>query len=217
MVPPIHAAGEPSAALVKRIAPTSGVLHRLQSARGPRPHHGANAVLLRRETIMRCWKFLLPSLLGLACVQAVAGCYTVYDQSNRIMFQSSKPPVDMSLPLHETVPARFPGGAMVFDIDGGCPVVSSVAMGNGGMVTTTSSPLLTDTATARRLNLPHQQVGNNIALVPAATVRMEPGVTVVPATAVASKSTRDTIITEFRNPAITITRRGDEMVLSENR
>lgn len=166
---------------------------------------------------MRCLKFLVPSLLALASMQAFSGCYTVYDQSNRVMFQSDKPPVDMSRPLHETVPARFPGGTMVFDIDGGCPVVSSVAMGNGGPITTTLSPLLTDTATARRLHLPHRQVGDNIALVPPATVRMEPGVTVVPATAVASKSTYDTVITEFRNPAITVTRRGDEMIVSETR
>jgi hypothetical protein len=166
---------------------------------------------------MRAWKFLLPSLLAVACAQAFAGCYTVYDSSNRIMFQSEKPPVDMSRPLHETVPARFPGGSMVFDTDGICPVVSSVALGNGGMVTRTSSPLLTDAATARRLGLPHQQLQGNIALVPAATVNMEPGVTVVPAAAVASKSTRETIITEYRNPPVTVTRRGDETIISEAR
>jgi hypothetical protein len=167
---------------------------------------------------MRRWKIVLTSLLGLACAQAFAGCYTVYDANNRIMYQSDKAPVDMSRPLHETVPARFPGGSMVFDTDGSCPVVSSVAMGNGGPVTRTSSPLLTDEATARRLRLPHQRVGANIALVPAATVNMEPGVTVVPAAAVASKSTRNgTVITEYRDPPVTVTRRGDEIIVSENR
>src|SRR5205085_575638 len=102
----------------------------------------------RRESIMRRWKsVLLVPLLGLASLQALA-CYTVYDRGNRVMWQGDKPPVDMSRPLGETVPARFPGGQLVFDDSPVCPVVSSVAIGNGGFVSTTSSPLLTDEKTA---------------------------------------------------------------------
>lgn len=167
---------------------------------------------------MRRWKSaVLVPLLGLASLQALA-CYTVYDRNNRVMWQGDKPPVDMSRPLSETVPARFPGGQLVFDDSGTCPVVSSVAIGNGGMVTRTASPLLTDEKTARELGLPHRSLGRNIAMVPPQAAAMEPGVTVVPSATVASKSTRyDTVITEYRNPPVTVIRRGDEFIVSEAR
>ncbi|MEJ6022659.1 hypothetical protein [Ramlibacter sp. PS4R-6] len=173
---------------------------------------------------MRRWKpIVLVPLLGLASLQALA-CYTVYDRNNRVMWQGDKPPVDMSRPLSETVPVRFPGGQMVFDDSPTCPVVSSVAMGNGGFVTATNSPLLTDQKTARELRLPHRMVGENIAMVPAQAVAMEPGVTVVPSVTVASKSpdTRTmgapgAVITEYRNPPLTVIRRGNEIIVTEQR
>ena len=65
-------------------------------------------------------RILFGSLLAAASLQAMA-CYTVYDRSNRIMYQGEQPPVDMSLPIHETLPARFPGGHMVFDSDDRLP------------------------------------------------------------------------------------------------
>jgi hypothetical protein len=130
--------------------------------------------------------FLAISLCSLAA-PAFAACYTVYDGSNRIVYQSDKPPVDMSLPLHETVPKRFPGGQLVFDVDGSCPVVSPVAQGDGGPITRTSSPLLTDQPTAKRLHVSHRVV-DGVAVIPPAEVIMKPGVTVVPSTAVASKN-----------------------------
>lgn len=99
---------------------------------------------------------LLASLLGLAW--PALACYTVYDSSSRILYQSDRPPVDMSLPLHETLPARFPGGLLVFDLSAECPVVSSVAMGDGGPITGTSSPLLTNQPTARRMGAPSGSV-----------------------------------------------------------
>jgi len=167
---------------------------------------------------MRCWKSWLVPALGLVSLQAFAGCYTVYDRSNHVMYQSDKAPVDMSLPLHDTLPARFPGGSLVFDTEGTCPVVSPVAMGNGGPITRTSSPLLTDEGTAQRLGLPHRKVGPNVAVVPPSAVAMEPGVTVVPAATVASKSPRrDTVISDYHTPPVTVIRRGDEVVVSENR
>jgi hypothetical protein len=96
-----------------------------------------------------CRHLLLASLLGLAAWPALA-CYTVYDSANRILYQSDKPPVDMSRPLHETLPQRFPGGLLVFDEGAECLVVSPVAMGDGGPVTRALSPLLSDENTARR-------------------------------------------------------------------
>jgi hypothetical protein len=166
---------------------------------------------------MRRWtSILLVPLLGLASAQAIA-CYTVYDANNRVLYQSDKPPVDMSRPLHETIPARFPGGQMVFDDSSVCPVVSSVAIGNGGPVTRTSSPLLTDEKTARELGLPHRKLGANIAMVPARAVAMDPGVTVVQATPAPKSRRNETVITEYRDSGITVTRRGDEVIVSEVR
>lgn len=90
------------------------------------------------STSLLSWP-LMPSarlLLGLACatgsLQAAAQCYTVYDQSNRVVYHAAQSPVDMSRPLSETVPQAFPGGHMVFDNFSACselrpltPVVSA--------------------------------------------------------------------------------------------
>jgi hypothetical protein len=167
---------------------------------------------------MRRWKLLLVPLLGLASLQAMA-CYTVFDRDNRVLYQSGDPPVDMSRPLHETLPTRFPAGAqLVFDTQSECaPVISTLAMGNGAPVTRTQSPLLTDERTARRLGLPHRMLANNIAVVPPAAVAMEPGVNVLPAGRVVARARTDTVITEYRNPPVTVVRRGDEVIVSENR
>jgi len=53
--------------------------------------------------------------LSLASVQAMAQCYTVYDRDERVVYQGRESPVDMSRPLHETVPGLFPGGHLVLD------------------------------------------------------------------------------------------------------
>jgi hypothetical protein len=101
---------------------------------------------------------LLCSLLGSASMQAAA-CYTVYDPSDRVVYHESIPPVDMSRPLHETVPVRFPGGHMIFDTDTDCAHI---------IVTATSSPsfrLLTDQQTALDMKLPYAMLGNGMALV----------------------------------------------------
>jgi hypothetical protein len=129
---------------------------------------------------------LLASLLSAAALPAMA-CYTVYGEGNRIMYQSDKPPVDMSLPLHDTIPQRFPGGQLVFDLSAECAILSSVAIGDGGPITRTSSPLLTDQRTARRIGARHR-IMDGVAVIEPADVQMKPGVTVVPSTAVASKS-----------------------------
>ena len=53
----------------------------------------------------------------LAAAGAQAACYTVLGPQGQILLQSSTPPVDMSLHLHQTVPQRFGTGAtMVFGI-----------------------------------------------------------------------------------------------------
>jgi hypothetical protein len=55
----------------------------------------------------------------LAAAPALA-CFTVSDDDDRVVYHSADPPVDMSRPLHETVPLAFPGGHMVFDLETRC-------------------------------------------------------------------------------------------------
>ena len=59
---------------------------------------------------------LLAAIL-LASAGAQASCYTVLDAKGQIVSQTSTPPVDMALQLHQTVPERFgPGADMVFGV-----------------------------------------------------------------------------------------------------
>lgn len=132
---------------------------------------------------MTRWKLhLLGCLLGLLGLDAMA-CFTVYDRSDRVVYQSQTPPVDMSRPLHETVPARFPGGHMIFELGADCHVISSVAAGRGERSVWTSSPLLTDARTARSMGLPYREMAAGVALVAPQDAVMLPGFTVLPAQA----------------------------------
>ena len=46
---------------------------------------------------------------------AEATCYTVYDKSGKMIYQSSDAPVDTRLEYHRTVPQRFgPGATIVY-------------------------------------------------------------------------------------------------------
>lgn len=64
---------------------------------------------------------LLPALSG---GQALA-CYTVYNRANQVIYHAAQAPVDMRYQLHQTLPAIFPDGHMVFSItDTSCPPVN---------------------------------------------------------------------------------------------
>ena len=70
---------------------------------------------------------LVVSVLGLsALAPAHAACYTVYRQSGAI-YRSTSSPVNLSLPLSDTVPARFgPGASMVASLEElGCTELSA--------------------------------------------------------------------------------------------
>lgn len=191
--------------------------------------------------------------IALFCGLALAGanamaCFTVYDGTNRVIYQGTDAPVDMSLPLHQSVGQRFGVGAsMVFNQANTCTPVSiaQVARSNardvpagtirmertGRTVAPTSEgPLLTDRSTAQANQLPHTTVAGNIVIVPAAAAaRVDlPTFTVIPAsTAVARASTpsvntstmgagpapRGTVITEMRDPPMTITQQGNRVAV----
>ena len=145
----------------------------------------------------------LCALLGTAATNAVA-CYTVYDRSDRVIYHAQVAPVDMSQPLHETLPTRFPGGHMVFDTTTDCPAITTLAARTSGG---TASPLLTDERTAQAQRLPHTVLAGGIVLVQPGEARMSPGLTVVPAVAVAARPAgAGTVITEMRDDPSTATR-----------
>lgn len=186
--------------------------------------------------------------LALLCGLLLAGgqamaCYTVYDGNNRVIYQGTEAPVDMSLPLHQALAAQYPArSTLVFNQSANCtpvglaqvarPATSAIPPNTirmertGRQLSPTSgtSPLLTDRATAQRQGLPHTVLAGNIVMVPAsAAARVHvPTFTVIPAdTAVArAPDTRalgagpapgETVITEMRDPPVTIIERGRDV------
>lgn len=171
---------------------------------------------------------LKPALLctlALAAGNALA-CYTVYDRSNAVVYHAQTPPVDMSLPIHQTLPAVFPGGHLVFDNSLDCPREQAAAARLPVRSVAGASPLLTDRSTAQAMRLPHTQVAGNVVLVPAQAAAGAdlPTFSIVPADTAyargpAAPDTRamgagpapGTVITEMHNPPITGVQRGKDL------
>jgi hypothetical protein len=116
----------------------------------------------------------------------------------------------------------------------GLQAPSTHVMGSSSarMAQPSTAPLLTDRRTASSLNLPHTVLQGDIVMVPAdaaAKVRL-PAVTVVPAAPVAEVTSstavmgagpaplasKETVITELRNPPITIVQRGANVAVTQN-
>ena len=58
---------------------------------------------------------------GMFSQAATAACYVVYGPDQEVIYRSVEPPVDLSRPLHETLPQVAPGGTLVFSLDSqGC-------------------------------------------------------------------------------------------------
>jgi hypothetical protein len=170
---------------------------------------------------MRHAYLLLGAVLAAASLHASA-CYTVYDRSDRVVYQSQDPPVDMSRPIHETLPSRYPGGHMVFDTEPQCPVTASVAVRRRTIDTTTHSPLFTDERTAMVMGMPHRQLAGGIALVQPRDASLAPGLTVIPDTRTAANRSNTSVmgagpsrpvITELRDPPITIEQTGNRVIV----
>ncbi len=193
--------------------------------------------------------------LGVLCGLLLAGanamaCYTVYDGNSRVVYRGLEAPVDMSLPLHEAVAAKFPAGAsLVFDETRTCTPVSiaqvarptgpnappnTIRMERTGRQISPSpsseAPLFTDRRTAQRQHLPHTTVAGDIVLVPsgAAGRAQMSTFSVIPSDTALAQATptvdtramgagpaprAQTVITEMRNPPLTIVQRGDEVSL----
>lgn len=48
---------------------------------------------------------------------ASAACYFVYAPNNELIYRSNQTPVDLSVPLHMTVPKLSPGATLFFSLD----------------------------------------------------------------------------------------------------
>lgn len=147
---------------------------------------------------MKLLRLALLCSAGLMAGQAMA-CYVVYDKVNRIVYNSPKPPVDMSKPISQTLPAVFPGGHMVF---------SATSCANGETVvqprlaatsSNGTSPLLTDRKTAEAMKLPHTVLPSGAALVQNRPADMSAGMMV----ADSIPRHGETVITELHNPPMT--------------
>ena len=160
---------------------------------------------------MKPRQLLLASLLGLAASQALA-CYTVYDRSGRVVYSDDAPPVDMTRPIHETLAAQFPGGQMVFDAGADCQAITPLAPVNTARPGT---PLLTDRRTAQAMHVPYTVLQGSIVMVQPRDVRIGPGVTVVPKEALTLPPANGTVITELRNPPVTIVQYANGAAASE--
>jgi hypothetical protein len=120
-------------------------------------------------------KALMAALAVLAAGPALA-CFTVYDRNNQVLYNAQVPPVDMSKPLAETLPQKFPGGHMVFGNGTNCPIVQAAGQLRASPTAAGRSPLLTDVATARAMGLKHTVIADGVAMVQDRPENMRPGV-----------------------------------------
>ncbi|WP_156385565.1 hypothetical protein [Ramlibacter sp. Leaf400] len=123
---------------------------------------------------MHSKKALMAALAALAAGPALA-CFTVYDRNNLVVYNALEAPVDMSRPLHETLPQKYPGGHLVFDNTADCPTAAPQRQMRVAS-TPGRSPLLMDIATAEKLGLKHTVIADGVAMVPDRPDNMQPGV-----------------------------------------
>lgn len=63
---------------------------------------------------MQVARTLLMALLVLGTQSVSAACYYVYSNSNQLLYRSQEAPVDLSLPLSESVSKLGPGLSLIF-------------------------------------------------------------------------------------------------------
>lgn len=112
---------------------------------------------------MKPSKPLLMSFLAVAVSLPAHACYTVYDTASRVVYRSTQAPVDMSRPLHDTLPQRFPGGHMVFDTASSCEAI--VPEGPRRVAAAGAAPLLTDRGSAEAAGVNYAALSRDIVMV----------------------------------------------------
>ena len=163
---------------------------------------------------------LILPLAGVFAAGNAVACYTVYDRSNTIVYHAQTPPVDMTSPFSEKLQKVFPGGHLVFGNGADCP--TKQAGYNPARPPAATSPLFTDTQTAQDMKLAHTVLPNGAALVPKPPTGMKSGFSVMnlgggPTAAPtgkpsAARSKTGAVITEMRDPPVTIIEQGGRVV-----
>ncbi|QIL79349.1 hypothetical protein G7047_05085 [Diaphorobacter sp. HDW4A] len=70
---------------------------------------------MTKSSISRAGGLFAAALLCvLSTSQAQAACYELYSAKSELLYRSTQSPVDLSRPLHQTVPAVAPGAKLVF-------------------------------------------------------------------------------------------------------
>lgn len=146
----------------------------------------------RFESLLLCSALLLVSL------PAGAVCFTVFDRNSHVVYQDTTPPVDMSRPLHETVPRRFPDGQLVIS-DGAC--VAQIV--KPAVPTTARAPLLTDRKTAQAMKVPYTVLSGEVVMVPQGYAPSSPRVNIISSDA-SERARTGVVITELHDPPLTI-------------
>ena len=73
-------------------------------------------------------RLALAVVLAVLSVDALAYCYVLHDKGNRVVYQSSTAPVDVSGSISEAVERAYPGHFLVIGEDAGeCPEVNEIA------------------------------------------------------------------------------------------
>ena len=80
-----------------------------------------------KEDVRRLLQAALCCSTVFAAAPALA-CFTVLSEHDRVVYHAASPPFDMSRPIHETLPAVFPGGHLVFDLRTDCTRGASDAL-----------------------------------------------------------------------------------------
>ena len=102
---------------------------------------------------------------------------------------------------------------MVFDAQAECAAISPPLP---AVATREAAPLLTDRRMALAMNVPYTVLRGGIVMVQPRDARVSPGVTVLPAPgALAPRPAQAAMITELRDPPVTIVRSADGTVVSE--
>ncbi len=84
---------------------------------------------------MRTVPLVLAALALAAPVAASAYCFSIYDEQNRLTYQSQVPPIDLSLTISQGMAQRYPGKHLVMatdatqcsEFDGSSPDISRLS------------------------------------------------------------------------------------------
>ncbi|WP_034388066.1 hypothetical protein [Comamonas composti] len=73
--------------------------------------------MIAKYALSRALRLAALGTAAMLAQTASAACFYVYAQDQELIYRSNRSPVDLSLPLHQTVDRLFPGSRLVFTLD----------------------------------------------------------------------------------------------------